>query len=363
MAANHYSLSFTTGSALIREAIDVAALKCELVDWAEVRAYVLEHNTFQSRTVSTLKKLYGEVSRRLQYLNDDKLSLLANGSESEQKQLLWLALCRRYSLISDFSVEVLSHQFEAARYTVTHDDYDAFFNAKAEWHDSLDGASTQTKSKARQVLFKMLRECGLINEHDEIVRQQIAKAWVSPDIYKGSRIQQLKANTDSLSNELNDLLVKEREVAIGSIESLKDKLTGFDEYQALDQGKQTQLASDFDTAIDKLNKQNLIAMLRDEVHRFEEQSYSSLVQKLRAWSQPEPEHTPESATADEGEPASQPEVAEPEPQAAPEAIAIRHVRVNYHKPWLAAENDVNEYLEEYRKALLGAIKEGKHIQL
>lgn len=151
----------------------MAALKCELADWAAVKAYVLAHNTFQSRTTSTLKKLYGEVFRRLQHLSDDELSLLATGAEAEQKQLLWLAICRHYRLIRDFSIELLSHQYDTARYVVKHDDYDAFFNAKAEWHGNLDGASTQTKAKARQVLFKMLRECGLINEHDEIVRQQI----------------------------------------------------------------------------------------------------------------------------------------------------------------------------------------------
>jgi len=171
-----YSLSFTTGAALIREAIDVAVLKGELEDWASVKAHVLKNNTFQSRTVSTLRKLYGEVSRRLQLLSDEELASLASGTEAEQKQLLWLALCRHYSLIKDFSIEVLSHHYDAARYAISHEDYDAFFNAKAEWHDNLDGASIQTKSKARQVLFKMLRECGLINEYDEIVRQQIGPA-------------------------------------------------------------------------------------------------------------------------------------------------------------------------------------------
>ena len=179
MSKSKYSLSFTTGAVLIRESIDVAALKCELIDWNSVKEHVLQNNTFQSRTTSTLKKLYGEVSRRLQHLSDDELSLLATGAEAEQKQVLWLALCRRYKLIRDFAVEVLSHQYDAARYALSHEDYDAFFNAKAEWHDNLDGASTQTKSKARQVLFKMLRECGLINEHDEIVHQQIEPAMLA----------------------------------------------------------------------------------------------------------------------------------------------------------------------------------------
>lgn len=196
MAANHYSLSFTTGAALIREAVDVAAIKCELDDWAAVKVYVLDNNTFQSRTTSTLKKLYGEVSRRLQHLSDDELSLLANGTEIDQKQLVWLALCRRYRLIKDFSIEVLSHQYDTARYAVKHDDYDAFYNAKAEWHDNLNSASTQTKSKARQVLFKILRECGLINEHDEIVRQQIGPAVLA-----------LLQNSSSQKNTADDMSI------------------------------------------------------------------------------------------------------------------------------------------------------------
>lgn len=168
-----YSLSYTTGAALRNESVAVAELKSEIDDWAEVKAYVLEHNTFQSRTVSSLKKLYGEISRRLQCLNHDELKLLARGTEAEQKQLLWLAICRRYRLIADFSMEVLIHQFDTARFGISHADYDAFFNAKAEWHENLDDASEQTKAKARQVLFKMCRECGLINEQNEIVRQQI----------------------------------------------------------------------------------------------------------------------------------------------------------------------------------------------
>ncbi len=176
MVKNKYSLSFTTGAALIREAIDVAVLKCEHDDWAEVRVHVLEHNTFQSRTTSTLKKIYGEVSRRLQHLSDDELDLLASGTETEQKQLLWLAICRRYQLIKDFSIEVLGRQYSQARYVISYEDYDIYFNAKAEWHENLDASSDLTKRKARQVIFKMLRECGLINEQNEIVRQQLAPA-------------------------------------------------------------------------------------------------------------------------------------------------------------------------------------------
>jgi len=119
-----YTLSFTTGAALIYESVIVADLYAEL--------------------------------------------------QNEQKQaLVWLAICRQYQFIYDFTIEVIIPQYEAAHFLLTHADYDAFFNTKAEWYDNLDSASRQTKSKARQVIFKMLKECGLISDDNELIYQKL----------------------------------------------------------------------------------------------------------------------------------------------------------------------------------------------
>ncbi len=173
MSTSRYSLSFTTGAALISESVVVAELYVELGDWSSVRGKVLTENYLQSRTVSTLKKLYGEVSRRLRHLTDEQLSLLATGTETQAKQLIWLAICKQYKFIYDFTIEVIVPQYETARFLLTHEDYDAFFNTKAEWHDNLDLASMKTKSKARQVFFKMMKECGLIGDGNELQHQKL----------------------------------------------------------------------------------------------------------------------------------------------------------------------------------------------
>jgi len=85
-----YTLSFTTGAALIHESVLVVGLYVELRSWPEVRSRVMAENSFQSRTESTLKKIYGEVSKRLKHLTDDQLSLLATGTETQKKALVWL---------------------------------------------------------------------------------------------------------------------------------------------------------------------------------------------------------------------------------------------------------------------------------
>jgi hypothetical protein len=129
----------------------------------------------QSRTESTLKKTYGEISRRLKTLSNQELDLLISTDELEQRQLIWLAICRYYNFINDFSIEVLSENFENGRYKVSKDDFDMFFNAKAEWNSNLDHILLQTKYKARQVLFRIMTECFLLNENKEIQSQNLSE--------------------------------------------------------------------------------------------------------------------------------------------------------------------------------------------
>ena len=53
-------------------------------------------------------------------------------------------------------------------YGLTYDDFDAFFNHKSEWHPELDNISQATRSKLRQVLFRILREADLVTANNMI---------------------------------------------------------------------------------------------------------------------------------------------------------------------------------------------------
>lgn len=146
----------------------------KLKDWTLVRDEVLGNNLLQARTESTLKTIYGEVSKRLKNLTNDELTLLTE-SDADVKHLVWLAICRQYLFTYQFAVEVLSEYFDKSRFQLFTEDYIAFLNAKAEWHSNLDNITQQSRYKAQQIMFKMLVECGLIDKDKEILNQQLSQ--------------------------------------------------------------------------------------------------------------------------------------------------------------------------------------------
>jgi hypothetical protein len=137
-------------------------------DWRAVRAIVMDKNTLQQRTERSRKRLYSELQSRLMTLTSDGLELLASGTDTEQRQLLWLAVCRRYRFIYDFAVEVLREKALRLDFQMSYGDWDAFWASKAIIHDELDQVARSTRKKCRQVVFKMMREAGLIGNDNKI---------------------------------------------------------------------------------------------------------------------------------------------------------------------------------------------------
>lgn len=173
-----YSLSFTTGTLLYRESMVVAEQFLVLQNWATVREVVVSQNLLQARTLNTSRRVFQEVSSRLRTLRDPELRLLLRGTLQEQGYLLWLGVCRRYPFIADFAKEILHEQFTNLKNVLTYEDFDVFFNGKAEWHQELERIQPSTKAKLRQVLFKMLREAGLLTCDNQIIPALLSPSLV-----------------------------------------------------------------------------------------------------------------------------------------------------------------------------------------
>ncbi|MFC2077831.1 DUF1819 family protein [Candidatus Bipolaricaulota bacterium] len=173
-----YVMSFTAGALLRRESGRLAEMHAHRRDWSVVRQQALEENALQAKTTNSAKRLIREIVGRLETLSDEQLELLTSGSEDEQRHILWLAICKRYRLIWDFAVEVLRERYLLQEGSISRNDYESFFTAKAAWHPELEALGASTRDRQRQNLFKMLREARHITEQGEVVGSFLSPAVI-----------------------------------------------------------------------------------------------------------------------------------------------------------------------------------------
>ena len=169
MSQKKYAMSFTTGGLFYSESLLLFELYFQINDWNEVSIKAFETNILQTRVESTAKRVLREIVSRLKMLKEDEVLLFQNGSSQEQKYLLWLGVCRKYIFIHDFAAEVIRERYLTLKLDLPSDEFEVFYNAKAEWHVELESLTENTRNKLRTVLYRMLREAEIIDENNLIM--------------------------------------------------------------------------------------------------------------------------------------------------------------------------------------------------
>ena len=172
-----YRMSFSTGGLFFHESIELAGLFESARDWDLVKKEAGLQNLLQSRTEASSTRAIREIVWRLQMLSKEELELLLEGSQQEQKYLLWIAICRTYPFIKEFAQQILREFFVSMRGELQYEDFDYFYNKKSDLHPELDEISDSTRDKLRQVLFRMMREADLLT-----VNNQITPAIFTPNL-------------------------------------------------------------------------------------------------------------------------------------------------------------------------------------
>ena len=193
---------------------------------------------------------------------------------------------------------------------------------------------------------------------------QLVASLTDPECFKGNRMQQVKTQVETLQEKVTAQIEAEIAKAKETVAALKGRLCGMAEFGALNGDQQEQITRPFNEFNLGLERQKLIAVIRDTLRRFEESDYQRLLSQMTSWAQPAPTPEPapepgETATPDEGTKPTPP--VKPEPRI--EYVPSRSVKVSFDKAWLADETDVDRYLESMREALLEEIRKGKRIQI
>lgn len=187
---------------------------------------------------------------------------------------------------------------------------------------------------------------------DGNVAQTLQTALLDPECFKGNRMQQVKLQVEALQATVNARIEAEIAKARETVTGLRDRLSGMTEYSALNSEQQEAINRSFNEFISAIERQKLIAVIRDSLRRFEDSEYPQLLARLSGQSQvgrePQKKDQPDGVA----------ETAIRSP-----LIAIHTLKVPFSAAWLADETDVDRYLGSMRKLLLEEIRKGKRIQV
>ncbi|MEZ4731589.1 MAG: BREX system P-loop protein BrxC, partial [Caldilineaceae bacterium] len=188
---------------------------------------------------------------------------------------------------------------------------------------------------------------------------QLVALLADPTCYQGNQMQQVKTLKDGLEAKVTAQLSSELAKAKEMMAKLQNRVTDMPAFAQLSADQQQQIGGSFGDFIGLLERQKLIAVIRERIRNFEEIEYPRLLTRVNGWIHPTP-ITPVPV------PETAPIKAEEDNKLA-EGGSTYVLSTSFHilfdKCYLADETDVERYLIAMREALLTEIRAGKRIQL
>ena len=172
-----FSLSFTAGGLYVREGIILARLLVDGHSWDTIKSMVFRDNIFQVTRDTSAKRLYSELAKRMSYLTQDEYTLLATGTETEQKSLLWVAACRQYPFIAAFATTIRNRYMSYLR-DMPMGEYTYMYDQLATIHPELTTITLSTKAKIRSVAYKMAVDAGILNSDKSIAVVRLSTRFI-----------------------------------------------------------------------------------------------------------------------------------------------------------------------------------------
>lgn len=176
--AENYNFSFTAASLRVFNFIRLA----EAVDYTSDELTIKDvdvEKVLSKGNKGSSKREMAELIKRFNALTNAQKQVLKSEGVQERKQLAFLGLCKSNAFIRDFVVEMVREKILVFDYTLSNADFSIFLNRKRELHPQLDQFADSTKKKAKQVLYKVLEEVGMI---DTTKNLNIQPQWLNQEV-------------------------------------------------------------------------------------------------------------------------------------------------------------------------------------
>lgn len=199
--------------------------------------------------------------------------------------------------------------------------------------------------------------------YEDAAADTLRSALADPQCFKGTAIQELKADFYALKERIEQTVLAERNAVIAAIDEVVEKIAQTSEFSALSSGQQTRIREELAAQKSGLAVQNLIPALRNRATEVRSNLLADTLSRIVA-------SAPAPAPAPTPTPQPQPAggVAEPQPapyvppaSTKPQYIKAQAISVPFAKTYLEDADDVTRYLDAMKETLLAEIGAGKKV--
>ncbi len=168
-----YDFSFTAASLRLNEMLLV------LNAWEIEKREIDFTNELGNGKQNTGKRLLLEFKKRIESFTQEQKNAILTTDSIAQKQIALVGICKTYTFIRDFVVEVLREKVLVFDYQITEGEYMTFCRRKAELHPEIEQLSESSQLKIKQVTFKILEQVGII---DSVKSKTIQPQLISQEV-------------------------------------------------------------------------------------------------------------------------------------------------------------------------------------
>ncbi len=166
----------------------------------------LDPNVIMLRTNSrTNKREFQELIKRYKVLTEGQKKLITQVDVIGQRQIAMIGICKAYPFIQDFIIEMVREKFLSLDFKLIDGDYQTFINRKMQLHPELEGFSDTTEKKARQVVWRILEQGGLIDDtkHRNILPQFVERRIIHAIVQDNINLMKIFLMSDSDIKQLS----------------------------------------------------------------------------------------------------------------------------------------------------------------
>lgn len=187
MDKSTYIFSFTAASLRINESAKVAkyAIENDITDLKQIKETGIVFGSVKS---GSTERQFREIRKRLEKLTPKQIEILSIGDLISQKQIAFLAVCKHNDFIREFTIEVIREKILVYDYQLNESDFNNFIKNKLDSHPELEKFEAYTFYKAKQVMFHILEQAGIIdNAKDKRIQPQLLNRLVLESIVADDR--------------------------------------------------------------------------------------------------------------------------------------------------------------------------------